>query len=513
MSDRESDLSSLLSSATLVALGSVLGAASKMVERIVIGRSLSVDAYGEVSIGMAFLTIASTFAILGFSQGVPRYVARADTRREQRGVWLFGLSTTLVAAAVLTTVLVLGAGTIAEYIGRPDAARLLQLFFVTIPLTVGLRIGIGGIQGLENTRYRTLVGDIFYPVTRIGLLVVFLWAGYETLSAGYAYLLAAGLSFVGAHLLLNRLLPLVGAFEVNPREVLAFSLPIVISGFLAILLSQTDTLMVGYFRTTEEVALYSAAFPIAIGLGALLSAFNFLYLPIASRLDADGEHDEIAAIYAVTTKWAFFLTFPAFLTFAVYSGDVLAVLFGERYRPASLALTILTVGYFSNALFGQNLPTISALGQTKFLAVTNSIAFSVNLGLNLLLIPRYGYVGASVASAVSYTTLNVVANVVLWRRFSISPFTPWAIRTYLPLVVLGPVVLWVLSPWVSITALTLLPFLFCVGVGAVVVAALFGGLQPEDRVLLEYFERLVGRRIPLVRRYLPAEPDDSPFSQ
>ncbi|MFC5970142.1 flippase [Halomarina salina] len=509
MSDRDAELSSLLSSASLVVVGTVLGAIAKMVERIIIGRSLSLDAYGEVSIGLAILTMATTLSVLGFSQGIPRFMSRYDDTPAKRGVWVTGFVVTLGAAVVVAGALFAAAGTLTQYLGGTDSVWLLQLFFLSIPLTVGLRVGIGGLQGFENTRYRTVVQDVLHPLSRIALLVGFLWAGYGTVAAGYAYLVAAGLAFVVSHLLLNRLLPLRGSFVTRPRELLRFSLPLVVSGFLAILLSQTDTVMLGYFRPSSEVALYNAAYPIAIGLGTLLGAFNFLYLPVASRLDAQDERSEVEAIYAVTTKWAFFLTFPAFLTFAVYSGDVLAIFFGERYRDAGPALTILTVGYFSNALFGQNLRTISALGDTGYLMLINGVAYAINVVANLVLIPQYGFVGASVASAASYTAMNVAANVILWRQFRIHPFSRWSVRTFASLTLVGPPVALAVDPWVSLSLLTLVPFLAAVGIASIVVAALAGGLQSEDRVVVRYVERYVGLRVPLIRRYIPSESDDT----
>nr|WP_305794533.1 flippase [Halomarina rubra] len=499
----------MLSSATLIVIGTVLGALAKMVERIIIGRSVSLEAYGEVSIGLAVLTIASMFSILGFSQGVPRFMTRYEESEQKRGVWLTGLVITLFASSIVAAVLWVSAPTLTLYLGRTDSVLLLQLFFLTIPLTVGSRIGIGGLQGFENTRYRTYVQDILHPLSRIGLLLVFLWAGYGVLGAGYAYLIAAGLAFLVSHLYLNRLMPLRGTFVARPKELLRFSVPLTISGFLLILMSQTDTIMLGYFRPSTEVALYNAAYPLAIGLGTLLNAFNFLYLPLASRLDANDELGEVEAIYAITTKWAFFLTFPAFLTFAIFSGDILEIFFGLRYRDAGLALTILTVGYFSNALFGQNLRTISALGDTKYLMITNSVAFIVNIAINLVLIPQYGFIGASIASAISYTTLNISANVVLWREYRITPFSRWLIRSLVAVcLVVSPIAI-ALSQWISLSLVTLPLFMAGIGVSSIIVAGLVDGLQADDRVVLEQIERYLGRQIPLVRRYLPTETDES----
>lgn len=144
-------------------------------------------------------------------------------------------------------------------------------------------------------------------------------------------LVAAALAFLGSHVLLNRLLPLRGAFDVHAAEMMRFSAPLVVAGILDMLLIQTDTLMLGYFRPSAEVGLYNAAYPLAYGVTMLLTAFGFIYYPMISRLDADGEGAEIAVIYRIVAKWVFVLTFPLVVVFVVFSSDVLAVFFGASY--------------------------------------------------------------------------------------------------------------------------------------------------------------------------------------
>ncbi len=504
MVDRESELSALLSSATIVIVATVVGQVSKLVERVIVGRMLTLDAYGEVSIGFAAVTICSMFALLGFDQGIPRYMSRFETERQVRGAWLTGLVIAAVTSLVLTGVLYLNAAFLANRLFDGAGADLMRVFLLCIPAAVGLNVGVSAIRGLENTLYGTVVQNLLYPIARIGLLVALLYAGFDILSAGYAYLAAATLGFVASHLLLNRLLSLRGPFELHLREMVGFSAPMVIASVLSILLVQTDTLMLGAMRESSEVALYGAAYPLAWGLMLVLSAFGFIYLPLVSRLDAGGEHEEIDAVYKITSKWIFVVTFPAFVAFAVFPRDVLTVFFDARYADAAPALIILSVGFFANAAFGRNRQTLSALGDSKALMYANVVTFSVNVALNLLLIPRMGFVGAAVASAASYFTINLVLTGVLGRRYGISPFSSATVRTFagVPVVLLPAAYL--LSQRVTLTAVTLLPFLVGTGLLALAVVAVVGGLQPEDRVAVEFVEESLGVELPAVRRYIPA---------
>jgi O-antigen/teichoic acid export membrane protein len=205
----------------------------------------------------------------------------------------------------------------------------------------------------------------------------------------------------------------------------------------------------------------------------------------------------------VTTKWAFIATFPAFLTFVVFPGDVLAIFFEDGARQASLAFVVLACGFFTNAAFGRNRETLSGLGRTKLIMVANGVAYVLNILLNLLLIPVYSYVGAAVASAISYISLNLLIYVFLRSQFDISPFSRWTRRTFvvLPVTLVPPAYL--ISQWVTITYATLPVVLVGAAIASVVVVAATGCLQPEDEVVLTVFEDTLGTRLSLLRRVLP----------
>lgn len=504
MAADEGDLSTLLSSATLVIVGQLFFSISKLGERIVIARLLTPEAYGEVSIGIAIMSITVTIALVGLRQGVPRYISRYDDQRDIRGAWLTGLLIGGAVGVALAAGLILGADTVVALLfDRSDAAALLVLFALAIPFVIGMQVGVGAVRGLENTIYRTYTRDILYPGLRLVVLVALLATGAGILAAGYAYVLAAAVTFVAIHLLLHRLLPLVGEVRTHARKMLVFSIPLVLSTVLSRLLTRTDTLMLGFFRSSFEVGLYSAAFPLASALVLFLSSFGFMYLPVASRLDAADKRDEIDAIYKLTTKWIFVLTFPGFLTLVAFPDDVLAALFGAEYVPASAALSILAVGFFTRAAFGRSRETISALGFTTYLLVTNVFAFGLNVGLNLVLIPRYGPEGAAVASALSFVGLNLAVFAFLKHRFDISPFSKPARRTMLllPLVMFPPVLL--LASRVSLSLPAIVAFAIVAEVTAIAVVSVTGCLEPEDEIPVAFIEDAIGIRVPFIRRYIP----------
>ncbi|WP_129116669.1 flippase [Halegenticoccus tardaugens] len=505
MADTGDDLKVILSSASLIIIGGVINSGGTLVERIVIGRLLSPDKYGEVAVALAVLTFASTFALVGFSQGIPRYLSRYDEPADRRGVWLGGLVFTGAISLAVGAAAFLSAGRIAAALfHEPSAAALVRVFAVAIPFVVGQQIVVNTIRGYENTVYRIYVQDLFYPVGRIALIAALLWAGMGVLAAGYAYLIAAALSCLFGHYLLRRLLPLRGPHRTHVREMLMFSAPLIVSTMMSLLLTKTDTVMVSYFKSTAEAGLYDASYAIAAGLLIVLSAFGFMFLPIASRLDADGEREEINRIYQITTKWVYVITFPGFLAFLVFPADVIRITYGAQYTSAAPSLAILSVGFFLSAAVGRNREALSAIGYTNFILVANLTGFVFNFLLNLVLIPRYSFMGAAFTSTLSSFLIHGIINGVLWKYCDITPISQANVRTavLLPVCLLPPAA--VLGQYVSLSAVTLLPFLVVVGLAGIGVLIAGGALQPEDKVIVEVVEERIGIKIPLVRRYLPA---------
>jgi O-antigen/teichoic acid export membrane protein len=500
------NISKLASSATLVALGALLYSMSNLIERVVIARFLSVEAYGQVAIGLSVMTLGVTVALLGFGQGVPRYMSRFDDEADVRGAWLTGLGVAAGASLLIAGALALAVDPLSSLLvsdaPNPD---LLRLFILAVPFVTVLRIGVGGIRGMENTRYRTYAQDLTFPGARLGLIVALLVAGVGVYAAGIAYVVAAAVAALLAHILLDRLFPLVGPVRFHTAEMLTFSIPLVGSAVVRTLLTRVDTLMIGALRTTVEVGLYSAAFPLATGLQLFLGSFGFMYLPMASRLDASGDLSELNRMYRLTTKWVFTLTFPVFVLLAVFPGDVLGTVFGPEYVGAASVLTVLTVGFIIEAAAGRNAETLLALGLSRFTLAVNLVAFVGNIVINVLLIPRYGIMGAAVASAAAFTIRNVLVYVVLSRQFGITPFSTYSTRTFLvlPLTLLAPAVALSWAGDFSLAGLAVIGL--ALAAATVVVVSVTGCLQAEDRILVDLVEGKLGRELPFIRRYLPAE--------
>jgi O-antigen/teichoic acid export membrane protein len=220
-------------------------------------------------------------------------------------------------------------------------------------------------------------------------------------------------------------------------------------------------------------------------------------MPMATDYYKDGELSELNNIYLSTTKWATFLTYPLALLFIFNSKAVVATFFGDQYLPAASALSILSLGMFLRVVVGPNGATIKAINRTKVDLLASIAGVLSNIVLNFILIPRLGFSGAAVATAVSYLIFNVVDSTVVYLSTGIHPVSVSTFKQLLP----SGIAAWYLSTmnfsFVGIYRIALLGLilLFIHLVSYIIT----GSIDSNDDILIDIIEDNLGVDLSILR--------------
>ena len=126
---------------------------------------------------------------------------------------------------------------------------------------------------------------------------------------------------------------------------------------------------------------------------------------MASQFHAEGERGKLADTYKLVSRWLLISAIPISAVFIIFPGKVL-LLFGPEYLPSAKILVLLTGATFIQALLGAAGPTLSMSGYTKLVLWNTIGAFVLNFGLNIFLIPKYGIIGAAIATLTSLTIVG-----------------------------------------------------------------------------------------------------------
>jgi O-antigen/teichoic acid export membrane protein len=262
-----------------------------------------------------------------------------------------------------------------------------------------------------------------------------------------------------------------------------------LSAGAGLIMGNTDTFLVGAFLASGAVGSYNVAFQLQEIGYFFFYPLSFLLPPVLTRLDTKNQQTAIRRTYQVTTKWMTLLTLPAFLAGFLFPEVIIGSTFGPEYTDASAALRVLLVAPMLSVILGANGKTLIALGHNKSQMYVNGTAAFLNLALNFALIPRFGILGAALATTGSLIFRDVTFTAALYYWYSIVPVTESLLKPVFGTVIFGTIGYTIFVSFVPVNLLSV------IGIGLIfllvyvpLVVFLDGIDQVDDDVLSMYEE-------------------------
>ncbi|MGH8908924.1 MAG: flippase [Egibacteraceae bacterium] len=432
---------------SLLLAGRLLSMAINTAVQVLIVRSLSKTSYGAFAYALSFVSLGETIVTMGLDRAVTRFVPIYDERREY-GKLLGTLALvlgTIVGLGLVTVLLVIGLqGVIAgRLIEDRQAVTLLVILIALAPLQALDSLAVGMFAVFARPGAIFLRRYVLAPGLRLVVVVLLILgdSGAAFLAAGYVAAGAVGVAIYGViliHAMRARglLTPAnVRAIQLPAREIFAFTLPLLTSDLVYVVMHVCDAVMLGYFRGTAEVAAFRAVQPTAKLNQLVMSSFAFLFLPLAARMFARHDRRGIDTLYWQTAIWLAVLSFPLFLLTFSLAQPLALLLYGPRYAESGVYLALLSFGTYIQAASGFNGLTLKVVGRLRFIVVINLIAAIANVLVNLALIPRFGALGAAIGTCGAYVLHNALKQIGLRTGTGVRLFHRDTLRVYGAIVV------------------------------------------------------------------------------
>lgn len=220
-----------------------------------------------------------------------------------------------------------------------------------------------------------------------------------------------------------------------------FTGPRTVASIAQVAIQRIDIVLLGVLAGPAPAALYTAATRfLAFGQLGGQALNQALESKIASLLAIE-DWAGVRAVYRAATAWLMLLAWPVYLTFAGWAPELLGI-FGPGYSDAATVIVVLSLAMLLGTAVGAVDTMLVMAGRGTWTMFNASAALVVNVMLNLMLIPRYGILGAAVAWAAAITVNNVVPLLQLAISMRLHPFG----RVSLIAAAL-PVVCFVVVPW------------------------------------------------------------------
>lgn len=487
----------------IIFIGIALGRGIGFLTKVIIGRSLGPEEFGLFNIGYAILMLFTIIALLGLPEGVSTFIPRYKAKNEPRklkGTITSSLKIAAISSLFFMLLISVFSGKISIVLfHEKKLGMFLKFFALAIPFSALSALLVADLRGFKSMKQMVLARDISGNIVLLLSLSLFLVIGYGILGVIFSFIISYVIISILALYYIIQNFKVFGEEVKNvsvTRELINFSWPLAGSRTLGQVRRYADIFLLGYFTSSLQVGIYSAGIVIVSIIMIVAISINTILLPVNSELYAGNRRKEIGALYSIVVKWLVVILFPIFLLTFFLPETLIAALFGAKYVEGAIALRILSIGYFISACIGSWLLIIYAMGKTKIDLIVKAFGVISNIGLSLVLIPRWGIIGAAVASSFSLALVEIIGLSVFYRYFKMWPFKMRYLK-YLVFTTFSFSIFYFISnssPFINAPSLVVLLFAVYFSINLLFLLK-FIGLDIEDKVVLRALEKKIGINI------------------
>lgn len=438
-------------------------------------RYLGAKSFGILSFALALTAIFGVFGDLGLRQIATREVARNKSLAKKYLGNIVGIKIILVTIVLGVLVLVI------NLLGCPEKTKaVVYLISLSIIFNAFLQAFYGIFQAHERMEFES-AGNIL----RSSLLLVCVLFVIRNNSS--ILILAFSYSLVSAVTLGYAFIIFLWKFEKPKIEIdwsfckptLRQALPFGLTAVFGVIYYWIDTVMLSMMKGDTVVGWYNAAYRIFLVLLLVPSAFDTAVYPVMSRLYVSSRNS-LELMCEKGFKYLTFIGIPIGIGGMLLADRIILLVFGSEYVHSIIALRILlwsAVLTFMGTSFSE---VLNSTNKQAVLAKIIGACAALNVCLNLLLIPRYDYVGASISTVVSVFFIFVGVIIATWRigyRIPIPRIINPILKATISSLLMGLFIVW----FRSINLLLLMTFSVMIYLGSMY---LIGGFDEGDLAII-----------------------------
>jgi O-antigen/teichoic acid export membrane protein len=428
----------------------------------------------------AFFSMTSLFLLLttigqlGTGTAIVYFLARQDPERRQATGSAYvrtAAGPVFVVAAAMGLLMIVLAQPLASLLGvdgQPYATYALCALGIGTPLAAALNLYTSATRGLGSMRATAVLDQIARPTLQLVLVAVAVFSD-SLLLVVLAWVIPYLPTGVAARWWWHRDLARGGPSGAErvpgmTRDFWRFTGPRAFAGVAQLAMQRLDIVLVGAMAGLREAAIYTAATRFLV-VGQLAGmAISRAVQPRLARALGAGDRRVTSELYRTATAWLVLLAWPMYLVMALASQTLLS-LFGKGYTVGAQVMVILSLTMLVATGCGMVDIVLIMAGRTSWNLANVLVAFTVNLVLDVLLIPAYGITGAAIgwSAAILCANLLPLAQVrfaLKHHPFGLATLTAMALSTLCFGVIPGEVLLiagtgtWSLLPGLVAGALT-----------------------------------------------------------
>lgn len=490
VSNQETNLINIAKNAGLGIGGRLFFLLVRFCIALLVARTLGPEQYGIYVLAMGIIAFPVAFSLLGLEPAMVRFVAQYKAQKESaklRGTIAFGCEVVLISSLVLGLGLFMSAEWMSEVIfHKMSLIPLLRVMALAVPFSSVMVILLSALQGAKMVKYKILVEQMFMPMSRLILVIVAFWLGFQILGVVWAWAITTIAGFLLAvFFMLRRIGPLFSESRiVEKKTIISFSAPLFLSRFFYQNRKMIGIIILGGFYPAVQIGIYGVAMRALPFILIPLFAFNIVFSPIISDLFTRGKLDELARVYKTGSKWVITATLPIFILIVFFSKEIMTI-FGSGFAESAKIMIILLTGQMVNVATGSAAIMLSMTGKPLYNLFNSVTLFVVSIVLTILMIQKFGPIGAAYAYSLSIIFVQLLQTGEVWYLYKIHPYMIEHIKPVLCSISSFLVIYFLEGFFSTANPLISIIGLVIIFLSSYVIFLILAGLSIDDRIIME----------------------------
>lgn len=394
----------------------VLDIGIALVSTAFIARYLGVTDFGYFAFVMAITIFIGPFTDLGFERIITREIACNKKSADRY------LGSAVMARIFLSVIIVFIIYSITIFFDWDK--KIIQAIYISTLAQLFTSMGmlaVGTFRAFERMEFELLLN--FIPnIIYIALILVVIRYDLGFLSIFGARIFASLLQMLVLMAVTIRrfVKPILNIDIKLLKHLFKEAMPLGIFALLLTASFKVDVFVLNHFKGPEDVSLFEAAHRIIMQLQILPISISISLFPYFSRLAREPNNSLSFSFYRYF-KFMLIISLPLPILIIFASNFIISILYGNSFIAASLSLSILSWTIAFLFLISLQTFVITAKGRQVLNTISAGICFLINFLLDIILVPKYGYLGASYATLISYILLFAVSFYFVSKTVGVPP--------------------------------------------------------------------------------------------
>ena len=381
-------------------------------------RYLGASGFGTISFALALGAILSIFTELGLSTLTVREVSRDKSLANKY------IGNTIALKIILSSITLVSMVLVVSLLHYPPQIALI-IYFITISFVVGAFTSIfySIFQAYEKMEYQS-IGQIINSIIMFSGILLIINYQLSIVNFGLVYLIASVISLIYGIIIcmwrfvlpkievdLNIWKYLLSKVEIDLnlwKFLIIEAIPLTISSVFLLIAFRVDTIFLQIINGNVAVGLYNAAYGLMTALMFVPLVYVSAIFPMLSRLNVSSK-ELLKISYEKSVKYLIIIGLPIAVGTTLLASPIILLIYKSGFSQSIVALQILIWSIpiiFINYILGT---AINSINKQRQMVKSTFVVMTINIVLNLLLLPKYGYIAASFI-----TVITELASFIFW---------------------------------------------------------------------------------------------------